>query len=76
MTSFEPLAERALRALRDAAPGSFSQLGVAALHELERVRAMSFEERLAALDAILVLAEAFGLPPASRELPPGRDLRL
>ena len=67
MTSSEPLAELALRALADAEPGAFSRLDAAAQHDLEYARSLSPGGRLAALNEILLLAEAFGLPQASRE---------
>ena len=67
MTSSEPLAELALRALAEAEPGSYSRLDAAARHDLDYARGLSPGERMAALNEILLLAEAFGLPPASRE---------
>lgn len=76
MTYSEPLAELALRALAEAEPGSFSKLDAAARHDLESARAMSGEERLAALNEILLLAEAFGLPPPSREPIEYHDIRM
>lgn len=67
MTSSEPLAELALRTLAEAEPGSFSRLDPAARHDLDCARSLSPGERLVALNPILLLAEAFGLPPASRQ---------
>ena len=59
MTSSKPLAELALRTLADAEPGSFARLDAAARHDLEYARSLSPGERLAALNEILLLAEAF-----------------
>lgn len=67
MTSSKSLAELALRTLAEAAPGSFSCLDAAARHDLDYARSLSPGERLAVLNEILLLAEAFGLPPPSRE---------
>lgn len=76
MTSFAPLAEFALRSLADAEPGSFSNLDAAARHDLAYARGLSPGQRLAALNDILLLAEAFGLPPVSREPIVHGELRL
>lgn len=67
MTSSRPLADLALRIVAEAEPGSFSRLDAAARHDRDYARGLSPGERLAALNEILLLAEAFGLPPASRE---------
>ena len=67
MTSSAPLSDLVLRILADAEPGSFSRLDAAARHDIEYVRGLSPGERLAALNEILLLAEAFGLPPVSTE---------
>lgn len=76
MTSLEPLAELALRALAEAEPGSYSHLDAAARHDLDYARGLSPGERIAALNEILLFAETFGLPPASREPIRHRELRL
>lgn len=67
MTSFAPLTERVLRTLAQAERGSFSRLDAATQHDLEHAKSLSSAQRLAELNDILLLAEAFGLPPASRE---------
>jgi hypothetical protein len=76
MTSSAPLVELALRCLAEATPGSYSQLDAAARYDLEHARSLSPAERLAELNDILLLAEAFGLPPPSREPIVYHDIRL
>ncbi|MFC4821553.1 hypothetical protein [Dokdonella ginsengisoli] len=67
IAAFAPLTELALRTLAEAGPGRFSDLDAAARHDLAYARSLSPAQRLAALNDILLLAEAFGLPPVSRE---------
>jgi hypothetical protein len=67
IAAFAPLTELALRTLAEAEPGSFSDLDAAAQHDLAYARSLSPAQRLAALNDMLLLAEAFGLPPVSRE---------
>lgn len=67
MQSSKPLADWALHALAEVEPGSFSRLDAAAQHDLAYARSLSPGERIAALNEILLLAEAFGLPQVSRE---------
>jgi hypothetical protein len=57
MTSFVPLAERVLSALRNAAPGSYAARTAAERHDLEVARRMSIAERLEHLDEILRFTE-------------------
>ncbi len=76
MTSCEPLAELALRALADAPPGIHVESNPTAQHDLKFARRLSAAERIAALNEILLLAEAFGLPPPSREPIEYHDIRL
>lgn len=58
MTSFEPLAERILHALRTAEPGSYGARTPAEHYDLDAARRMSPEERLDRLDEILRFAES------------------
>lgn len=67
MKSSKPPADWVLRTLAEAEPGSFSRLDAAAQHDLAYARSLSPGERIAALNEILLLAEAFGLPQPSRE---------
>jgi hypothetical protein len=76
MTSFAPLTERVLRTLRDAERGSFSRLDAAAQHDLAYARSLSAGERLGALNEIMLLAEAFGLPALARRKAGIRVVRL
>ncbi|NCT67878.1 MAG: hypothetical protein GXC76_09555 [Rhodanobacteraceae bacterium] len=67
MTSCAPLTEHVLRTLAQAERGSFSRLDAAAQHDLDYAKSLSPGQRLAALNEILLRAEALGLPPVSRE---------
>lgn len=67
MTSSAPLTECALQVLRDAERGDFLRLDAAARHDLEAARAMTPEERVAVLNALLLRAEALGPQEPDRE---------
>ena len=67
MTSFAPLIDHALRTLAEAERGSFSRLDAAAQYDLDYARSLTPAQRMAALNDILLLAEAFNpsVAPAS-----------
>jgi len=66
MRSSEPLADIALKMLAEIEPGGLSRLDGGAKHDLDLARSSSPAERLAALNEILLLAEALGVPEPSR----------
>ena len=66
MTSSAPLVDLALDMLAAIEPGGLSLLDGGAKHDLEVARSSLPAERLAALNEILLLAEAFGLPEPSQ----------
>lgn len=76
MTSSQPLADLILRPLREAAPGSYSQLNAADQFDLDVARARSPCERLVAFDQIQLLVERLGMPKPSREPIRHHDIRL
>jgi|GEM_PF-5265656 hypothetical protein len=76
MTSSAPLTEWALQVLRDAAPGELMRLDAGARHDLEAARAMTPQQRLAVLDALLLRAQALGLEQPEREPIRGLDIRM
>jgi hypothetical protein len=76
MTSSAPLTELALQALHDAERGAFMRLDPAALHDLEAARAMTAEERLNVLDALLLRAAAVGHQAPNLKPVRGSDFRM
>ncbi len=75
-TSASPLTELALQTLHDAKRGDFMRLDAAALHDLEVARAMTPQQRLAALDALMRRAQALGPPQPNREPIQYTDIRM
>jgi len=67
MTCSAPLTEWALQVLRDAGLGELLRLDAGARHDLEAARAMTPEQRLALLDALLLRAQALGPQQPDRE---------
>ena len=57
MTSFAPLADRVLAALRAAARGSYAPRSTAERYDLELTRNLTVEQRLNRLDEILRFVE-------------------
>jgi len=76
MKPYVPLTEWALQVLRDAERGQFMRLDATARHDLETARAMTPEERLAVLNALMLRTEALGPRKPNLEPIRGIDFRL